>query len=75
MEFLRHGYVIDRLNDWMLHGIETNKMLAYLSKYLGHKSTSETFYYYHIVKNAFTIIKEKDKASSYVIPEVSPYED
>jgi integrase len=59
----------------MLHGIETNKMLAYLSKYLGHKSPSETFYYYHIVKKAFLIIKERDKVSTRVIPEVIPFED
>ena len=72
---LRHAFVVERLNDWMLQGIETNKMLAYLSKYLGHKSPSETYYYYHIVKKAFILIKEKDKVSTRVIPEVIPYED
>ena len=72
---LRHAFVVERLNDWMLRGIETNQMLAYLSKYLGHKSPSETFYYYHIVKKAFAIISEKDKVSQRVIPEVMPYED
>ena len=72
---LRHAFVVERLNDWMLRGIETNQMLAYLSKYLGHKSPSETFYYYHIVKKAFLIIKERDEVSTRVIPEVAPYED
>ena len=72
---LRHAFVVERLNDWILHDIETNRMLAYLSKYLGHKSPSETFYYYHIVKKAFLIIKERDKVSALVIPEVTQYED
>lgn len=72
---LRHAFVVERLNDWMLRGIDTRQMLAYLSNYLGHKSPSETFYYYHLVKKAFTIIKQKDKVSDCVIPEVVQYED
>jgi len=59
----------------MLQGLDIGKMIAYLSKYLGHKTPSETFYYYHLVKKAFAIIKEKDTVSSRVIPEVIPYED
>ena len=72
---LRHAFVVERINDWMLRGIETKQMLVYLSKYLGHRSPSETFYYYHIVQKAFIIIKERDKVSARVIPEVTPYED
>jgi integrase len=71
---LRHAFVVERLNDWMLRGVDTKQMIAYLSNYLGHKSPSETFYYYHLVKKAFTIIKQKDKVSGRVIPEVIPYE-
>ena len=71
---LRHAFVVERLNDWMQRGIEINQMHAYLSKFLGHKSPSETFYY-HLVKKAFSIIKERDKVSTRVIPEVIPYED
>jgi integrase len=72
---LRHAFVVERLNDWMLRGIDTQQMIAYLSKFLGHKSPSETFYYYHLVKKAFAIINEKDKVSNRVIPEVMPYEE
>jgi integrase len=72
---LRHAFVVERLNDWMLRDVETRHMLAYLSKYLGHKSPSETFYYYHIVKKAFSIIREKDRVSQRVITEVIPHED
>ena len=45
-------------------------MLSYLSKYLGHSDPGETFYYYHLVSDAFRILKAKDKASRDVIPEV-----
>jgi len=70
---LRHAFVVERMNEWMLQGLDTKQMLAYLSKYLGHTSPEETHYYYHLVKKAFTIIKQKDMASSRVIPEVIPY--
>ncbi len=72
---LRHAFVVERLNEWMLNGIDTNKMLPYLSRYLGHKSPSETYYYYHLVDKAFAVIRDKDTISSHVIPEVLPYEE
>jgi len=72
---LRHAFVIERMNDWMRQGLDTQELLPYLSKYLGHKSPSETYYYYHLVSNAFTVIREKDTVSSRVIPEVLDYEE
>lgn len=72
---LRHAFVVKRMNDWMLSGVDLQEMLPYLSSYLGHTSPSETFYYYHLVNKAFVIIKQKDKVSDRVIPEVLPYED
>ena len=58
----------------MHQGIDTNTMLPYLSRYLGHKSPDETYYYYHLVEKAFDTIREKDSVSGKVIPEVIPYE-
>ena len=72
---LRHAFVIERMNDWMRQGLNTQELLPYLSKYLGHKSPSETFYYYHLVLNAFAVIRAKDTVSSRVIPEVLVYEE
>jgi integrase len=72
---LRHAFVVERLNEWMREGVDTQRMLVYLSRYLGHTSTAETHYYYHLVKKAFAVIKEKDTVSSRVIPEVVPYEN
>lgn len=50
---LRHGFVVDRINSWILMGIDINVMFIYLSKYLGYKDPNESYYYYHLAKDAF----------------------
>lgn len=45
-------------------------LMPYLSKYLGHTSVDDTFYYYHQISQAFKIIKSKDELSDMIIPEV-----
>ena len=67
---LRHTFVVHRLNEWFLNGEDLNVMFSYLCKYLGHKDPDETFYYYHMVNEAFDIIRQKDKMTDSVIPEV-----
>ena len=67
---LRHGFVVDRINNWILAGIDINVMFVYLSKYLGHKDPDESFYYYHLVREAYDIIKQRDTVTKDVIPEV-----
>lgn len=66
---LRHTYVVMKMNQWMKEGVDLKVMMPYLSKQLGHKSISETFYYYHQVKEAFDIIRQKDTMAAKVIPE------
>jgi len=72
---LRHSFVVKRMNLWMEQGVELNAMMPYLSKYLGHSSPSDTFYYYHQIESAFKIIRSRDTLSSKIIPEVWTYED
>lgn len=67
---LRHTYVVKRINLWMEEGVDLQSMMPYLSRYLGHTSADETFYYYHLVESAHRIIKEKDTASVLVIPDM-----
>ncbi|MBR3429454.1 MAG: tyrosine-type recombinase/integrase [Clostridia bacterium] len=67
---LRHTFVVDRLNSWILERIDITVMSAYLSKYLGHQSWDESIYYYHLVDDAFKIVKSRDTMSPDVIPEV-----
>ena len=72
---LRHSYVVKRMNLWMERGIALNAMMPYLSKYLGHRSPDDTFYYYHQIDSAFRIVRSKDTLSSAIIPEVCTYEE
>jgi integrase len=67
---LRHTYVVMRMNAWMAQGVDLDVMLPYLSRALGHKSTNETYYYYHQVIEAFRLIREKDRLAATVFPEV-----
>lgn len=43
---LRHAYVVTRINRWMEQGLDFDHMLPYISKFLGHKSFNDTYYYY-----------------------------
>lgn len=70
IQALRHTFVVNRMNEWMLDGISLNTMMPYLSRYLGHSSVKGTFYYYHQVDRAFQIVRQKDSLSDKVIPEV-----
>lgn len=72
---LRHSFVVDRMNRWQEEGLEYDKMLPYLSKYLGHSGIHESMYYYHLNEEANTIIRRKDRTAGRVIPGVEKYGD
>ena len=67
---LRHTFVTNRINLWAEQGLSFDVMLPYLAEHLSHKTFNETFYYYHNSQEAYKIIREKDKTSKDVIPEV-----
>ena len=71
---LRHSFVVKRMNLWMEEGVTLRERFPFLSRYLGHQSTDDTFYYYHQVSEAFRIIRDRDKTSGFVIPEVAGHE-
>ena len=66
----RHTFVVDRINGWIAEGIDPEKMLPYLSKFLGHASIHESLYYYHQAQEALDTIHRKDTISNRIIPEV-----
>lgn len=68
---LRHSFVVKRMNLWMEEDVPLREMLPFLSKYLGHSSPDESFYYYHQMASAFSIVRKQDKTSAKVIPEVT----
>lgn len=67
---MRHAFVIKRINLWMEEGISLQSMMPYLSSYLGHKGPIESYYYYHLVQDAFRAVRCKDTITYRVIPEV-----
>ncbi|MCD8018947.1 MAG: tyrosine-type recombinase/integrase [Clostridiales bacterium] len=71
---LRFTFVTDRINQWVLQGIDVEVMMPYLQKYLGHKSLQDSCYYYHHSGQLYESIRHMDKTSSLVIPEVPDYE-
>lgn len=67
---LRHAYVVNRINLWREQGLDFEHMLPYLSRFLGHKSFNDTYYYYHYVEDAAQTIRKRDSVIDRVIPEV-----
>ena len=72
---LRHAFVVERMNYWMSRCVSLPQMMPYLAAYLGHDGANETFYYYHQVEEAFSIVRERDAVSARVIPEAVAYEE
>lgn len=70
----RFTFVVYRMNLWAEQDIDLQVMLPYLSRYLGHKSMNETFYYYYLVKDAYKTVAKRDTIANSVIPEVNYYE-
>ena len=71
---LRFTFVTDRINLWTMQDEDTELMMPYLQKYLGHKSLQDSYYYYHTSRQLYDSIRIKDKTADAVIPEVSDYE-
>lgn len=72
---LRHTFVVNRMNKWMVEGVSLDVMMPYMSRYLGHSGIEDTMYYYHQVSAAFQIVRQKDLVSDKIIPEVMSYEE
>ena len=70
----RFTFVVYRLNAWAEEGLDLSVMMPYLSRYLWHKSTKETMYYYYLIRDAYRTVEKKDTIADAVIPEVMPYE-
>ena len=71
---LRHSFVVNRINSWIDQSIDIKELMPYLSKFLGHSSIEETFYYYHMTKDGFKRIRDQDYVLDSIIPEVE-YEE
>ena len=74
VQCLRHTFVVNKVNEWMESGVDLDVMMPYLSRYLGHASIAQTQYYYHVIAQAFPIIRRCDAVLPDIIPEVATYE-
>lgn len=67
----RHHFAWANLNRWAADGMDVNVMLAYLMRYMGHQTITETLYYFHFVPDFFPTFREMTKELEDVLPEVA----
>lgn len=53
IDALRYSFVVKRMNLWMEEGKNLTAMMPYLSKYLGHESVENTYYYYYQIRSLY----------------------
>jgi integrase len=70
----RHHFAYANLNRWAKQGKDVNVMLAYLMKYMGHRTIRSTLYYFHLVPAYFDSFREKSESLEQLLPEVSDEE-
>lgn len=58
---LRHTYVVHRIDAWVKETKKVDELMPYLSKQLGHETTDETYYYYHMLNSSYESIRKKDR--------------
>jgi integrase len=71
----RHGFVIARVNEWFDSGQNIDAMIPYLSRYLGHDSVAETYYYFKFIDRAFPEIRNRVKKFDGIVPEADYGQD
>jgi integrase len=72
---LRHCFVVRRMNEWITQGLNIDVMMPYLSRYLGHSSIQESYYYYHSLDSRSPALRMHIEANGEAVPEVVPYEE
>lgn len=67
---LRHHFAWANLNHWASEGMDLNVMLAYLMRYMGHQTISETLYYFRFVPDFFPTFNQMTTDTENILPEV-----
>jgi integrase len=63
------------MNEWITQGLNIDVMMPYLSRYLGHSSIQESYYYYHSLDSRSPALRMHIEANGEAVPEVVPYEE
>lgn len=58
LDFQRHNYAVENINQWIGEGFEFFSKLVYLSKSMGHASLESTKYYFNLVSAMADILLE-----------------
>ena len=66
----RHHFAWVNFNKWAAEGMDINVMSAYLMRYMGHQTISETLYYFHFVPEFFPTFKKMTGSLEDMLPEV-----
>lgn len=67
---LRHNYAFSNLNRWIQEGKDSEVMILYLMKAMGHASVESTYYYLHLMPDFFPTYSQIIRKLSSVLPEV-----
>jgi site-specific recombinase XerD len=64
LDFLRHGYAVHRLNQWIKEGEDINALYPYLSEYMGHSNYADTDYYLSLVEDFYPEMEQRLSSGS-----------
>lgn len=76
MDFWRHTYAVDRLNQWVREGCDVNAFYPYLSEYMGHVNYANTDYYLSLVDEFYPDMERMmSSLNNDILPEVCHEEE
>lgn len=72
---LRYCFIMNKINEWITEGLNIDVMMPYLSRYVGHSSIQESYYYYHQMDSRTPALRMHIEANGTAVPKVVPYEN
>jgi integrase len=70
----RHHFAFANIARWAKQGLDTEALMPYLSRFMGHSSLQATYYYVNVSSDIITDVVEIGRALELLIPEVSVYD-
>ncbi len=67
---LRHAFVINTVDRWRKEKSDPDKLIPYLSRYIGHCSIQDTYHYYQLLDREFPSLLEQEDRFNAIVPEV-----
>ena len=67
---LRHAFVTNTIDRWRKEKSDPDKLIPYLSRYIGHCSIQDTYHYYQLLDREFPSLLEQEECFNAIVPEV-----